>query len=72
MRMDLMEQAAACLEKAAECERRALLVEDDTHRRTDLELARLWREMAEHGERLNEFFGRRQAEREDQKRSLKK
>jgi hypothetical protein len=71
MRMDLVEQAAACREKAEECERRALLVEDDTHRRTYLELAQLWREMAQHGERLNEFFGRRQREREELKRSLK-
>jgi hypothetical protein len=71
MGTDLNEQAAACREKAAECDRRALLVEDDTHRRTYLELAQLWREMAEHGERLNNFFGGRQGEREVPKRSLK-
>jgi hypothetical protein len=71
MRMDLIQQAAACREKAAECERRALHVEDETHRRTYLELAQLWREMAQHGERLDEFFGRREREREELKQSLK-
>jgi hypothetical protein len=56
MRMDLSKQAAACREKAAECERPALLVNDEAHRKTYLELAQMWREMAAHGERLNDFF----------------
>jgi hypothetical protein len=62
--MDLTEQAAACQEKAAQCERRALLVEDDTHRRTYLELAQLWREMAQDNERLADFFTGHRRERE--------
>ena len=56
MRTDLNKQAAACRQKAAECERRAVLAKDQTHRRTYLELAQLWREMAAHGDRLNDLF----------------
>jgi hypothetical protein len=46
----------ACLAKAAECERRALLVLDETHRKTYLELARVWRDMAEQMEELDRRF----------------
>jgi hypothetical protein len=63
MGMELSKQVVACREKAAQCERRALLVEDATHRKTYLELAELWREMAQHGERLNDFFAARPGER---------
>jgi hypothetical protein len=62
MRMELSKQAAACREKAAECERRALLVGDGAHRATYLELAQLWREMAQQSERLDDFFADSQCE----------
>lgn len=48
----MRDQVKACLEKAADCERRAVLVADETHRKTYLELARLWRDMAQQAERL--------------------
>jgi hypothetical protein len=54
MRIELVEQAAACRKKAAECERRALLAQDETYRRTYRELAQLWREMAEQAEILTQ------------------
>ncbi|MBO0715920.1 MAG: hypothetical protein J2P55_01110 [Rhizobiales bacterium] len=54
MRIELVEQAAACRKKAAECERRALLAQDETYRRTYQELAQLWREMAEQAEILTQ------------------
>ncbi len=56
MRMDLNKHAAACRQKAAECQRRALLANNEAHRSTYLELAQMWREMAAHGERLNDLF----------------
>src|SRR5689334_11283192 len=40
------EQVKACLEKAAECERRAVLASDDTARQTYRDLASQWRDMA--------------------------
>ena len=58
MRMDLSKQAAACRQKAAECERRAVLAKDETYRRTYLELAQMWSEMAAHGERLSDLFAK--------------
>jgi hypothetical protein len=53
MGTEMSDQVRACLEKAADCRRRALLVTDETHRKTYLELARLWRDMAEQAEMLN-------------------
>jgi galactokinase len=50
--MEKSDQMKACLEKAADCERRALLVTDEAHRKTYVELALLWRDMAEQGEML--------------------
>jgi len=47
MSTETSDRMNACLAKAAECERRAMLVPDETHRKTYLELARLWRDMAE-------------------------
>jgi hypothetical protein len=47
------ERINACLKKATDCERRALLATDDAHRRTYLELARLWRDMAQQVESLH-------------------
>ncbi len=52
MQMELSEQAAACRQKAAECERRALTAQDETYRKTYQELAQLWREMARQAEML--------------------
>jgi hypothetical protein len=52
MRMELIEQADACRQKAAECDRRALLAQDETYRGTYRELAQLWREMARQAEML--------------------
>ena len=72
MPMELRKQAAACWEKAAQCERQALLVEDATHRKTYRELAQLWQEMAQQSERLNDLFAKRQRERELPKRALDK
>lgn len=54
MQMAFSEQAAACRQKAAECERRALLAQDETYRKTYQELAQLWREMAQQAELLTE------------------
>jgi hypothetical protein len=48
------EQLKACREKATQCERRALLVTDDAQRKTYLELAHLWRDMAQQVEMLHE------------------
>lgn len=50
--MELIEQADACRQKAAECDRRALLAQDETYRGTYRELAQLWREMARQAEML--------------------
>jgi len=52
MRTETSDQVKACLERAADCERRALLVTDESRRTTYLELARLWRDMAEQEEIL--------------------
>ena len=56
MSTETSDQVNACLAKAAECERRALLVPDETHRKTYLELARVWRDMAEQIEELDRRF----------------
>jgi hypothetical protein len=56
--IELVEQAAACRNKAAECERRALLAQDETYRRTYRELAQLWREMAQQAETLTQRISR--------------
>jgi hypothetical protein len=45
-------QISACLKKATECERLALLATDDARRKTYLELAHLWRDMARQVEML--------------------
>jgi len=52
MRMELIEQAAACRRKADECERRAVLVSDGQLRKTYEELATTWLEMARQVELL--------------------
>ncbi|HEX8807870.1 MAG TPA: hypothetical protein VF760_02625 [Xanthobacteraceae bacterium] len=54
MGIELAEQAAACRKKAAECDRRALLAQDETYRRTYRELAQLWREIAQQAETLTQ------------------
>ena len=54
MRMELTGQADACRKKAAECERLALLAEDEKYRSTYRELAQLSREMARQAEMLSE------------------
>jgi hypothetical protein len=58
MGIELVEQVAACRKKAAECERRALLAQDETYRRTYRELAQLWREMAQQAETLTQRISR--------------
>jgi len=45
-------------EKAAECERRALVAQDETYRRTYRELAQLWREVAQQAETLTQRISR--------------
>jgi hypothetical protein len=54
MGIELVEQATACRKKAAECDRRALLAQDETYRRTYRELAQLWREIAQQAETLTQ------------------
>jgi hypothetical protein len=54
MGIELIEQAAACRKKAAECERRAVLAQDETYRRTYRKLAQLWREMAQQAKMLTQ------------------
>ncbi len=44
---NVSERIRVCLNKAIECERRALLVTEDAHRKTYLELAHLWRDIAQ-------------------------
>jgi hypothetical protein len=58
MGIELIEQAAACRKKAAECERRALIAQDEAYRRTYQELAQLWREMAQQTEMLTQRISR--------------
>ena len=58
MGIELVEQAAACRKKAAECERRALLAQDETDRKTYRELAQLGREMAQQAETLTQRISR--------------
>jgi hypothetical protein len=58
MGIEQIEQAAACRKKAAECERRALLAQDETYRRTYRELAQLWCEMAQQAETLTQRISR--------------
>ena len=53
MSTETSDQVNACFAKAVECERRAMLVPDETHRKTYSELARLWRDMAEQVEGLD-------------------
>ena len=48
----MSEQAKVCLERAADCERRMLLVTDETARKTYRELADQWRAMADQAEEL--------------------
>ncbi|HET7840311.1 MAG TPA: hypothetical protein VFM21_01835 [Terriglobia bacterium] len=47
------EQAEALRKRAAECERRALLTNEEPQRRTYRELADLWRDMAQQVESLH-------------------
>jgi hypothetical protein len=47
------EEVEALLKRAAECERRALLASEEPQRRTYLELADLWRDMAQQVEILH-------------------
>ena len=47
------EQAEALRKRAAECERRALLANEEQQRRTYRELADLWRDMAQQVETLH-------------------
>jgi hypothetical protein len=58
MGTEMSEQVTACLEKAADCERRALLAADEAQRKTYLELARLWRDMAQQAEMLKRRLAR--------------
>ncbi|HEX4238455.1 MAG TPA: hypothetical protein VHZ64_11025 [Xanthobacteraceae bacterium] len=58
MGIELVEQAAACRKEAAECERRALVAQDETYRRTYRELAQLWREVAQQAETLTQRISR--------------
>jgi hypothetical protein len=58
MGIELVEQAAACRKKAAERERRALVAQDETYRRTYRELAQLWREVAQQAETLTQRISR--------------
>ena len=50
---ELKEQAAVCRQKAAECERLAMFVSGEQFRKTYVELARTWLEMAKQVELLD-------------------
>ena len=52
------ERTEICLKKAAECERMAVLVSDETIRSVYLHLATQWRRMAEDVEELERRFSR--------------
>ena len=48
----MSDKAEACRRKAAECERAAVLANEDSVRCAYLDLARQWREMADHAEHI--------------------